>query len=65
MNFITSIQGIKVFRFIKVPKHCSAIFTARCTKRAIGGDCNGVDVASVANMVSLDAARCKFPDLPR
>ena len=63
MDFVAGGEGVEVFRLVKVPKHGSAIFASRCAERAVRGDGNGVDVAGVANVVGLDAARSKFPDL--
>jgi len=52
-----------VLRLVEVPEHGCAVFAAGRAEGAVRGDGDGVDVASVANMVSLDAAGCEFPDL--
>jgi hypothetical protein len=51
-----------VLRLVEVPEHGCAVFAAGRAEEP-SGDGDGVDVASVANMVSLDAAGCEFPDL--
>ena len=63
MDFIAGLEGVEVFRFIKIPQHGCAVFTTGSAKRAVGRDGDSVDVACMANMVGLDAARSKFPDL--
>ena len=48
---------------IKVPEHGDAVFATRSSKRAIGGNGDGVDVASVAVVISLELELLKLPDL--
>ena len=48
---------------VQVPKHRGTVFTTGGAKGAIGGDCDGVDVASVPDVVRLDAAGGELPDL--
>ena len=63
MDFVASGQGVQMLRLVEIPQHGCAVFTARGAERAVRGDGNGVDVASVANVVGLDAAGGKFPNL--
>jgi len=63
MDFIAGLEGVEVFRFIEIPQHSCAVFTTGSAKRAVRRDGDSVDVACMANMVGLDAARSKFPDL--
>ena len=65
VDLITGGEGVKVLRFVQVPKHGCAIFAAGGAKRTIRGDGDCVDVARVADVVGLDAARGEFPDLFR
>ena len=48
---------------VQVPEHGRAVFAAGGTERAVGGDCYGVDVAGVTDVVGLNAAGGEFPDL--
>ena len=52
-----------MFRFVEVPEHGRAVFASGCAEGAVGGDGDGVDVAGVADVISLDAAGGEFPDL--
>ena len=63
MDFVTGGEGIEVFGFVEVPEHGCAVFAARGAEGTVGGDGDGVYVAGVADVVSLDAAGGEFPDL--
>ena len=63
MDFIAGGQGVEMLGFVEIPQHGCAVFAARGTEGAVGGDGDGVDVAGVADMVGLDAAGGEFPDL--
>jgi len=63
MDLITSIERVKMLGLVKIPEHRSSVFATRGAKRAVRRDGHGVDVASVANMIGLDLAGGKFPDL--
>lgn len=52
-----------MLRFIEIPEHGCAVLPAGCAKGAVRGDSHGIDVAGVADVVSLDAAGGKLPDL--
>lgn len=56
MNLVTGSQGVKVLGFVQVPKHGCAVFTPGRAERTVRGDCDRIDIASVADMVSLNAA---------
>jgi len=49
--------------FVQVPKHGGAIFSTRSAEGAIWRNSDGVDVSSVTDMIGLDLAGGKFPDL--
>ena len=49
--------------FVEVPEHGGAVFAARGAEGAVRGDGDCVDVASVADVVGLDAAGSELPDL--
>ena len=52
-----------MLRFIEVPEHGRAVFAAGRAKRTVRGDGNGVDISSVADVISLDTAGSELPDL--
>ena len=60
---VTSLEGVEVLALIEVPEHGDTVFAAGRRKRAIGRDGDGVDVASVAIVVSLELELLKLPDL--
>lgn len=56
MNLIAGLERVEVFGLIEIPEHGGAILTTRSAEGSIRGDGDGVDVASVADVVGLDAA---------
>ena len=48
---------------VEIPKHGDTVLAAGGSKRAVGRDGDGVDVASVAVVVSLELELLKLPDL--
>jgi hypothetical protein len=63
VDFVTGLEGVEVFRLVEIPQHRGTILATRGAERSIGRNGDGVDVASVADVVGLNAARSKFPDL--
>lgn len=63
VDLVTRLQGVQVLRLVQIPQHRRAILTTGGAERAIGRDGHSVDVASVANVIGLEAARGKFPNL--
>jgi len=63
VDFVAGVQGVKVFGFVEVPEHGCAVFAAGGAEGAVWGDGDGVDVAGVPDVVSLDAASSQIPDL--
>lgn len=63
MDLVAGGQGIEVLGLVEVPEHGCAVFAAGGAEGAVGGNGHGVDVAGVADVVRLDAARGEFPDL--
>lgn len=57
VHLVAGGQRVKVLGLVEIPKHGRTVFTAGRAKRAIGGDGDGVDVAGVADVVGLNAAR--------
>jgi hypothetical protein len=52
-----------VLGLVQVPEHGGTVLATGGAERAIGGDGDGVDVAGVTDVVSLDTAGGKLPDL--
>ncbi len=48
---------------VEVPKHGNAIFSTGGSKRAIGGNGDGVNVTLVSIVVGAELALCELPDL--
>ena len=48
---------------VEVPEHGGTVLTTGGAEGSVRGDGDGVDVASVTDVVSLDAAGGEFPDL--
>jgi hypothetical protein len=63
VDLITSVQRVEVLGLVQIPQHCGSILAARSAERSVGGDSNGVDVASMSDVVGLQPARRKLPDL--
>ena len=63
MHLVAGVQGVEVLRLIQVPQHRRAVLAAGRAQRAVRGDGHGVDVARVPDVVRLNPARRKVPDL--
>ena len=63
VDLVTGGQGVEVLGLVQVPEHGGSVLATGGAERAIGGDGDGVDVAGVTDVVSLDAAGSEFPDL--
>lgn len=57
MHLVAGVQRIEVLGLVEIPEHGRTVFSARRAKRPIGRDGDGVDVAGVADVVGLNAAR--------
>lgn len=63
MDLVASVERVEVLRLVQIPEHSSSVLPSGRAERAIGGDGDGVDIARVTNVVSLDAAGSEFPNL--
>jgi len=54
-----------VLRLVQVPKHGGSILATGGAERSIWGDGNSVNVTSVSDVIGLDSARRKLPDLDK
>jgi len=63
VNNVVVVKGVQVFALGKIPKHGLEVFATRSTERTIGRDSHGVQVTSMANVVGLEFAVGKIPDL--
>lgn len=57
MHLIAGVKRIEVLRLVEIPEHRRTVFAARRAKRPIRRDGDGVDVARMADVVGLNAAR--------
>lgn len=48
---VTGLEGVEVLALVEIPKHGDTVLAAGGSKRAVGRDGDGVDVASVAVVV--------------
>lgn len=63
VDLVTGGERVEVLGLVQVPEHGGAVLATGGAERAVGGDGDGVDVASVTNVVSLDTAGSELPDL--
>lgn len=63
VDLITGVKGVEVLGFVQVPKHGRTVLTTGCAERTVRRDRDSVDVASVTNVVGLQAAGSKLPNL--
>jgi hypothetical protein len=63
VDLVTSSERVEVLGLVQVPEHGGSVLATGSAERAIGRDGDGVDVAGVADVVSLNAAGSEFPDL--
>lgn len=65
VDHVAGLKGVEVLSVIEIPEHGNAILATRGSKRAIGGDRDRVDVASVAVVVCPELALGELPDLAK
>lgn len=63
MDLVTGLERVEVLGLVKVPQHGGTVLTTGSAKGSIGRDGDGVDVASVADVVGLETARSELPNL--
>lgn len=63
MDLVVGVEGVQVLGLVKIPEHGGAVLATRGAEGTVGGDGDGVDVASVADVVGLQLAAGEFPDL--
>ncbi len=54
-----------MLRLIEIPQHSGAVLATGSAEGSVGGDGDGVDVTSVADVVGLELAGREFPNLER
>ena len=62
MNDVTPVEAVQSLAFGEIPEHGSSIFATGGAEAAIGADCDGVDVAGVAEEVGAEGAIEKIPN---
>lgn len=63
VDLVVGVERVEVLGLVQVPQHGGAVLATGGAQRAIGGDGHGVDVAGVADVVSLQLAGGELPDL--
>lgn len=63
VDLITGVEGVEVLGLVKVPEHGGAVLAAGSAEGSVRGDGDGVDVASVTGVVSLDTTGGELPNL--
>ena len=63
MDLVTGVERVEVLALVQVPEHGGTVLATGSAKGTVGGDGDGVDVAGVTNVVSLDAASGELPNL--
>ena len=63
VDLITGVERVEVLALVQVPEHGGTVLATGSAKGTVGGDGDGVDVAGVTDVVSLDAASGELPNL--
>lgn len=63
VDSVTSLERVEVLAVRELPEHGDTVLATGGAERTIGGNGNGVDVASVAVVVGLQLALAELPDL--
>lgn len=65
VDLVVGVEGVQVLGLVEIPEHGGAVLAAGSAERTVGGDGDGVDVASVTDVVGLQLAAGQLPDLMR
>ena len=65
VDLVVGVEGVEVLGLVKIPEHGGTVLTTGGAEGAVGGDGDGVDVAGVTNVVSLELAGGELPNLNR
>jgi hypothetical protein len=63
VDLITGVEGVEVLGLVEIPEHGDTVLATGGAEGAIGGDGDGVDVAGVTDVVSLETAGRELPNL--
>lgn len=63
VDLVTGVEGVEVLGLVKIPQHGGTVLATGGAQGSIGGDGDGVDVAGVTDVVSLQTAGSELPDL--
>lgn len=63
VDLVTGVEGVEVLGLVEVPEHGDTVLATGGAEGTIGGDCDGVDVTAVTNVVRLEAAGSELPNL--
>lgn len=63
VDLVTGVEGVEVLGLVQVPEHGGTVLATGGAEGAVGRDGDGVDVASVTDVVGLQAAGSELPNL--
>ena len=63
VDLVVGVERVEVLALVEVPEHGGTVLATGGAERAIGGDGDGVDVAGVTDVVSLELAGRELPNL--
>lgn len=63
VDLVAGGERVEVLGLVQVPEHGGAVLATGGAEGTVGRDGDGVDVAGVADVVGLDAARGELPNL--
>lgn len=63
VDLVVGVERVQVLGLVKVPQHGGTVLATGGAEGTVGGDGDGVDVASVANVVGLQLAGGELPNL--
>jgi len=63
VDLVVGVERVQVLALVKIPEHGSTVLATGGTEGSVGGDGDGVDVASVSDVVGLELAGRELPNL--
>jgi len=63
VDLVVGVERVEMLALVKIPEHRGTVLATGGAEGAIGRDGDGVDVAGVSDVVSLQLAAGELPDL--
>jgi hypothetical protein len=63
VDLVVGVERVEVLGLVKIPEHGGTVLATGGAQGTVGGDGDGVDVAGVTNVVSLELAGRELPNL--